>query len=326
MKNIILLFSISFGSLRAFTNNDGIESLSDAWSSEEKTDVGMESDQEVENSDAINADISSSEESSEDSEFIKGIEKLLKDFWYSKEDKKDRIDVSKSEDKVADNTAIEEEEKMTNYEIKIDKSSESQKEPSNVIWTYVLWRPRVLEDNDHLLPRLSDYQSYNYLKTMADTWLQNEDEKDEGRQGWRDDRKQLDLPRVAALTSDDEPDFYENLVDSFNGMNKKIHEVASTPGVKQNILYVLIGLTGFLMLTLVNDNFIKKKESRTTQDHYLLADTGASAKLPTYEECIKADKNILVTLADTEVFNKVDLSLPVPAVDTEIKEEEIMEK
>ena len=77
------------------------------------------------------------------------------------------------------------------------------------------------------------------------------------------------------------------------------------------------------MLTLVNDNFIKKKESRTnqvivilafhwdyesplTQDHYLLADTGASAKLPTYEECIKADKNILVTLADTgEVFRGI---------------------
>ena len=75
MKDIILLFTISFGSLRAFTNNDEIESLSDAWSSEEKTDVGIESDQEVENSDAINADISSSEESSEDSEFIKGIEK-----------------------------------------------------------------------------------------------------------------------------------------------------------------------------------------------------------------------------------------------------------
>merc|ERR1719508_447147 len=132
----------------------------------------MESDQEVKNS-----DISSSEESSEDNEFIKGIEKVLKDFWYSKEDKNDRIDVPKSEDKVADNTEIEEEEKKINDEIKIDKSSESQKEPSNVIWTYVLWRPRVLEDNDHLLPRLSDYQSYNYLKTIADTWLQNEDEK-----------------------------------------------------------------------------------------------------------------------------------------------------
>ena len=49
------------------------------------------------------------------------------------------------------------------------------------------------------------------------------------------------ISRVAALTSDDEPDFYENLVDSFNGVNKKIHEVASTPGVKQNILYVLMG-------------------------------------------------------------------------------------
>ena len=137
MKNIILLFSISFGSLRAFTNNDGIESLSDDWSSEEKTD-GMESDQEVENSDAINADISSSEESSEESEFIKGIEKVLKDFWYSDEDTEDSVNFSKSEDKVADNTEIEEEEKKQNEEIKIDKSSESQKEPSNVIWTYVL--------------------------------------------------------------------------------------------------------------------------------------------------------------------------------------------
>ena len=36
----------------------------------------------------------------------------------------------------------------------------------------------------------------------------------------------------------------------------------------------------------------------TLQDHYLLPDSGASAKLPTYEECVKADKNILVNIGD----------------------------
>ena len=47
------------------------------------------------------------------------------------------------------------------------------------------------------------------------------------------------------------------------------------------------------MLTLEN------KSSKThSQDHYLLPDSGASAKLPTYEECVKADKNILVNIGD----------------------------
>jgi len=127
--------------------------------------------------------------------------------------------------------------------------------------------------------------------------------------------------RVSALQANDEPDMLDNFVDSFNSMNEKIHQVASTPEFKQNIFYFLMGIVGFLMLALFNDNFSKKKEPRTVQDHYFLADTGSTAKLPSYEECIKTDKNILVNMENSEVFNKVDLSLPVLVVDMEDKEE-----
>ena len=46
------------------------------------------------------------------------------------------------------------------------------------------------------------------------------------------------------------------------------------------------------------DNESAKLFSSLPQDHYLLPDSGASAKLPTYEECVKADKNILVNIGD----------------------------
>ena len=120
MKNIILSFVICFCSLQAFTKNDrfseetleeskkGMESLSNAWSSGENTEARIESDKDEENVDPVKADISSSEESSEENyEFAK-------------------------------NTEVEKEEKNKNTRYAIDKSSESQKEPSNVIWTYVL--------------------------------------------------------------------------------------------------------------------------------------------------------------------------------------------
>ena len=86
--------------------------------------------------------------------------------------------------------------------------------------------------------------------------------------------------RVSALQANDEPDMLDNFVDSFNSMNEKIHQVASTPEFKQNIFYFLMGkiqlvytikftfssgIVGFLMLALFNDNFSKKKEPRTVQ-------------------------------------------------------------
>ena len=90
--------------------------------------------------------------------------------------------------------------------------------------------------------------------------------------------------RVSALQANDEPDMLDNFVDSFNSMNEKIHQVASTPEFKQNIFYFLMGkiqlvytikftfssgIVGFLMLALFNDNFSKKKEPRTVQVNIL---------------------------------------------------------
>ena len=77
---------------------------------------------------------------------------------------------------------------------------------------------------------------------------------------------------------------------------------------------------------------LENESSKThSQDHYLLPDSGVSAKLPTYEECVKADKNILVNIGDngddldpiisvlsyyfSEALNKVDLNLPVFVVE-----------
>lgn len=318
MKNIILCWIVCFGFHQAFAR-DVWSSGESLWSSEEEADENKESEEAYGDISLVKSDISLAEENPQESfASINGIQELLRKLWSSKEDTSEEFDIP--ELRSAENTIIGNEDENKDVEMSVDDSSESRKEPNNVIWTYVLWHPEGVENNGPLLPQLSDYPTYNYLKNLLESGFQTQEE--EGRQGWRDDRQQLDLPRVEALTSKDEPDIYDNMKDSFDIINEEMHKVASTPEFKQNMFYILFGVIGFLMLTIINDNFMKKREPKTVQDHYMLADKGAAASLPTYEECIKADRNIMVTMNDTDVFNKVDLSLPLVAVDTEVKEEE----
>ena len=48
----------------------------------------------------------------------------------------------------------------------------------------------------------------------------------------------LNLGRVAALTSKDEPDLYDNLANSFNNLKERLNYVVSRPEVKDNMFYI----------------------------------------------------------------------------------------
>ena len=49
------------------------------------------------------------------------------------------------------------------------------------------------------------------------------------------------LCRVAALTSNNEPDLYDNIADSFNNLKETVNDVVSRPEVKDNMFYILMG-------------------------------------------------------------------------------------
>ena len=67
------------------------------------------------------------------------------------------------------------------------------------------------------------------------------------------------------------------------------------------------------------------------QDHYYLGDKASGAKLPTYEDCIKADRDLMVDLSSVEHVTKASLARPAEVVlepvlegqvEKEIKEED----
>jgi len=194
-------------------------------------------------------------------------------------------------------------------------TDKTDKEKGNSYYSYVLWRPSVLDDSG-IMKTEKNY--HNLMVTIKNLFNgeEEEEEKEEKieKQGRNDDIKQLDLPRISALISRDEPTVYDNFVDTVHNLKVTVNDVASRPEVKDNMFYIIMGLTGFLLLAFLNENLFKKPKPRNVQNHYLLPNTGAAPKLPTYDECMKAEKNLLVNIGNNEVFSKVNLPQPVFAV------------
>jgi len=299
---------IALGCTQALASEEESQDLSNLLSSaEDSEDIIV----------ANNKEGASSEENSKESYGPKkDIEESLKNIFFADDASDDKdFDAQEVNKHVSENGEESEEEKKEKEETS-DIPKESESEPGNIIGSYVLWRPYILDYTSILQAEQDYYKSMVHIREFLERGFSTEEDEEKENLGWKDDAKQLDLPsRVAALTSSNEPDLYDNIADSFHNLKETLNEAVSRPEVKDNMFYILIGLTGFLMLALFNDNICKKQEARTVQDHYLLPDSGASAKLPTYEECVKADKNILVNIGDNEALNKVDLNLPVFVVE-----------
>jgi len=206
------------------------------------------------------------------------------------------------------------------------QSVEESKEDPGHLRTYILWHP---------MDQQQAYQAFNVMFNLAQKMFEDMDELDnldnekEIRRGWQDDRRQLRLPhfqpnpRVAALTSveDEATDVYDKVADSLNNLKNKIQETVSEPAFKENMFYLLMTICCFLLLVALYDNCTEDTPAEPEEDHFLLfPDKASAAKLPTYEDCIKADKVLAVDLIDVhEVreagdITKKDLNLSLSVV------------
>jgi len=197
------------------------------------------------------------------------------------------------------------------------------------VWTYVLWRPSFSADGLPSLSQENAQESYaqmiHLIKSMMGSWeisgVQDEMPKIFGEGGspkraggWRDDRMQLKLPEETAATmrrSEGDGSFYSRLTQSLGNVKEKVENTFRAPGFQQDLYYILIGLSGFLLITTaLNSVFSRREERVNMEDHYFLNGKTAGAKLPTYEDCIKADRDLVMDITEQENYTKKNLSLP----------------
>jgi len=174
---------------------------------------------------------------------------------------------------------------------------EDSQSESGHVRTYILLHP---------VGQPSAFQTYNMMMSIVQRMFQEMDSMDtleDDRQisgGWKDDRRQFRIPqfqpRVSALTSqeDDIDSVYTKAVNSMETLKAKIQEAISSPEFKENLFYVLMTICCFLLLTALYDHMTEDPE----EDHYHLPDTAATAKLPTYDDCVKADRYLAVNILD----------------------------
>jgi len=206
------------------------------------------------------------------------------------------------------------------------------------VWTYVLWRPSFSADDLPSLTREDAQESYaqmiQLIKSMMGGWKMSggEASREEGeggwlddqvfgdsaasrRGGWRDDRMQLKLPEETAAAfrrSEGDGSFYSKLTQSLGNVKEQVEKTFRAPGFQQDLYYILIGLSGFLLITTaMNSVFSKREERSIMEDHYFLnGKTAGGAKLPTYEDCIKADRELVMDITEQENYTKKNLALP----------------
>jgi len=215
------------------------------------------------------------------------------------------------------------------------------------VWTYVLWRPSFSADGLPSLGQEDAQESYaqmvRLIKSMMSGWEISgnevvgdelprivgdgspirrggwlDDDDNDGlptrRGGWLDDRMQLKLPEETAASlrrSQKDGSFYSRLTQSLGNVKEQVENTFRAPGFQQDLYYILIGLSGFLLITTaLNSVFSRREERVNMEDHYFLNGKTAGAKLPTYEDCIKADRDLVMDITEQENYTKKNLSLP----------------
>merc|ERR1719186_1871661 len=224
-----------------------------------------------------------------------------------------------------------ESKEIVNDEQLLDQA-EPEQDPGHVVRAYVLWHPQDQENA---------YQTYNMMMSIVQKMFEKMDTMDtmdDDKQmtgGWKDDRRQLRIPqfqqRVSALTSQDEDDtdgVYNKVVDSLDSLQGKIKETIFQPEFKEFLFYVLMTICCFLLLTALYDNCTEDSTGNTEEDHYHLADTSTIVKLPSYDDCMKADRYLAVNIKDAKnvkdmedegALSKADLAMSLSVV---LEEEE----
>jgi len=194
-------------------------------------------------------------------------------------------------------------EKIDNEKIHEKEDGQEEEDPVQQ-WTYVLWRPELslLEDPHQTYARM-----VNMMNLLLDSVnVQEEPFRRQGK-GWLDDRMQLRIPpmpesRPASLHSGEGDNFYNSVAQSLESIKEQVGATIATPGFQQDVYYFLIGLCSLLLLTAAFNSIFLKKETRgQAEDHYYLHGPALPAKLPSYDDCIKADRDLIVGITAEEI-------------------------
>jgi len=183
-------------------------------------------------------------------------------------------------------------------------------------WSYVWVRNWPEEDTFNY--NLASWMQQMFAELDRFNSQINVNDEDLKMAGQKGDNLQFNWPsypaRASAMSSnEDAPGIYEQVAASLKGMKDNVERTFDTPGFKENLFYILLGLSGMMMLMSVFNSMLCPKENPPMEDHYYLPPgEQLPVKLPTYEECIKADQQLVVGL--TEQDYKVNLNLPVVAM------------
>jgi len=185
----------------------------------------------------------------------------------------------------------------------LDNEDHNEAEATETVNAPVVWRIYLVKT-----PQFEDYVNSIWNQVFRDL-----DVADDGSvlRGQKDDNSQLSWPfygdRSAALTSDGNPSVYDQVSSSFEQLRDNFDRAVEAPGFQENMLFVLLGLTGLLILSSVFNSVLCPKRTESEQDHYYLPPGEAlPVKLPTYDECMN--------MSIVEQEYKINLSLPVVAV------------
>merc|ERR1719309_1203163 len=218
---------------------------------------------------------------------------------------------------------------MEEEKVKENKKSEAaaqpeEDKPMHVVQTYIMWEPvgqqRTLE-MDNSMMSLAQY----LFQQMDD--LELNDEARPARAGWRDDRRQLRIPALrprASLLTSEGVEVYEKVTDSLGSFKDRVLETVSSPEFKQNLFYCLLTISCFLLLLALYDNCVDDSKEEDDEEEVVLPEKGVMVKLPSYEECIMADKYPVKDMKKAkEIREDVDMeSVHTPSKTTEEKSEE----
>jgi len=252
--------------------------------------------------------------------------KIQKEQVKSTEKKEDEVNKNRLRKKIKEDVKekMEEEKVKENKKGEAGANPEEEDKPMNVVRTYIMWDPvgqqRALEIYNSMMSHAQ------YLFQQMDD-LELNDEARPARAGWRDDRRQLRIPalhpRASALTSEGE-EVYEKVTNSLGSFKDRVLETLSSPEFKQSLFYCLLTICCFLLLLALYDNCVDDSKEEDDEEEVILPEKGVMVKLPSYEECIMADKYPVKDMKnEKEIRVDVDMeSVHTPSKETEEKSEE----
>jgi len=202
-----------------------------------------------------------------------------------------------------------------------DEDVNSKEETSEVPKVHFYWIKTPSRSMDEYWSNI-----LNYLFSDFDATDYHSSEKFYPR-GQGNDNEELRWPatdyRQEAMTSDavDIPSWYGQVSSSFDALKDSVANAVDSPGFQENLFYVLFGMTGLLIIFYAF-NIVCQQQKQPDDHFYLPPGEALPVKLPTYDECIKADMD----LCNLEQEYKINLNLPAAEGEKKITDGENEEK